>query len=114
MRKTGFISTLGILKLVRNQAAVLAAKRMFTIVMEQNSQELSSTPACCFPSGSFLLPLLALERGCWMEILGKRHPLQSQEFAGRQQPGGQLAPSSPPFAGVRKGKKAREKPLDPS
>lgn len=28
MRKTGFISTLGILKLVRNQAAVLAAKRM--------------------------------------------------------------------------------------
>lgn len=45
-----------------------------------------------------------------MEILGKRHPLQSQELAGEQQPGGQLARSSPAFVGERRERSARETP----
>lgn len=45
-----------------------------------------------------------------MEILGKRHPLQSQELAGEQQPGGQLTRSSLAFVGKRKERRARETP----
>lgn len=45
-----------------------------------------------------------------MEILGKRHPRQSQELAEDQQPGGQPARSSLAFVGERRERSARETP----